>query len=63
MQVKDKVFVQLPTGIYYGEIFNINRFRSPDTQYAIDVHAYNGFVPQDGVVFAGKMNLIKMEVL
>ena len=63
MQPKDKVFVQLPTGIYYGEILNINKFRPPDMQYAVTVHAYNGFVPHDDVVFAGKMHLIKMEVL
>lgn len=61
MQPKDKVFVQLTTGIYYGEILNINKYRAPDMQYAITVRAYNGFVPQDRVVFAGKMHLIKME--
>ena len=62
MQPKDKVFVQLPTGIYYGEILNYNKHRESNVQYAVKVHAYNGFIPQDGIVFAGKMNLIKMEV-
>lgn len=61
MQARDKVFVQLPTGIYYGTIINYNKFREPNMQYAVQVHAYNGFLPQDGVVFAGKMNLIKLE--
>lgn len=61
MQVKDKVFVQLHEGIYYGEILNYNKFREPNMRYAVKVHAYNGFLAQDGVVFAGEMNMIKME--
>lgn len=63
MQVKDKVVAVLPTGVYYGEIINCNDFRPPEMKYAISVHAHNGFVPQDGIVFAGESELTKMEVL
>lgn len=61
MQVKDKVFCKLPTGMYYGEIINSNDFRPPDMKYAISVHAYNDFVPHDGIIFAGESATTKME--
>lgn len=63
MQAKDKVIAVLPTGMYYGEIINSNDYRTPDTKYAIRVHARNGFVAQDGIIFAGETELTKMEVL
>jgi hypothetical protein len=62
VQFKDKVVVALPTGVYYGEVLNSHDGRELHVKYAISVHSYNGFVPQDGVIFAGDSAMTKMEV-
>ena len=63
--MQDKVFmlVKLPTGTYYGEVINYSNTRDIDVRYAIKVHAYNGFIPHDGIIFAGTSAMTKMEVL
>jgi hypothetical protein len=61
LNINDTVLFPTPNGTFQGKIISINEYRPPEMKYAIQIFNYTGYLPDDGLVFAGDENLVKME--
>ena len=61
MNVGDIVWFPMANGTLQGRIINVNEFRPPEMKYAVQICNYIGYLPDDGLVFVGDENLIRME--
>ena len=61
MNINDEGWFYTSDGMYYGKIININEFRPPEMKYAIEVYKHDGYLPDDGLIFVGDENMIRIE--
>ena len=59
MNINDEVLLPTPNGTFQGRIININEFRPPEMKYAVQIYNYYGYLPDDGLVFVGDVNIVQ----
>ena len=60
MNINDTVLFYTPNGALEGKIINISEYRPPETKYAIQICNYSGYLPDDGLVFLGDANIVRV---
>ena len=59
MNINDTVLFPTPNGTFQGRIISINPYRPPEMKYAVQIYNYEGYLPDDGLVFVGDVNIVQ----
>ena len=60
MNINDTVLFYTPNGALEGKIINISEYRPLETKYAIQICNHTGYLLDDGLVFLGDANIVRV---